>query len=386
MPNSKMTAVMQPTIGGDAKLDLGDKHVMQAIPPTREYATNIPGLSTESVNSWETFKLAALRLRDHGNKSVVLAIDGTTPLTKFFPLLPKIVFENIPFTNCALDYRFDDEDGKSAGASLVADIKLQGPLQDLSRVFSTVLGQEEPILRVSAYLGTILDIDVVIDSLTLVGCFIGCNRFFPINSKVLQITSLGATISISRSGESFLMDAPKAALLPDVIAETLGSSPALQESVAGNFIPAINGTNALAEPNVIGNGALDKDSITVNGKIGKALEEKLAHEAIDHSKVGAQVKNEKEDVQQVRKYIKYCIFGSVELAVPGHVLPFSLDLDLSVSKELYLFTMAPKGPKHAWNDVFGFENIDVCLLYLFNAASRLTFFSSKMLYSACAIH
>ena len=77
----------------------------------------------------------------------------------------------------------------------------------------------------TAFFGVVLyyDEDVAIESLTLAGCFVGCNVQYPTNSKLLYITSLGATISITKDGKPALLEAAKAATLPDIVAEEVCS-------------------------------------------------------------------------------------------------------------------------------------------------------------------
>lgn len=208
-----------------ARPDLGESKIVQAVSASAEAADNEREFGQKKVNSLEAFKIAALKFKEAGHTSVKIEIDEKTPLFNFFPLLPQSIFRSIPFKNCALEYRFNTEGDKPAGASLVAEIELKGPLGELWEVFNTVLGQEEPVLRVTAFLGVILehDKDVAIESLTLAGCFIGCNIQYPTDSKLLRITSLGATISITKDGEAVLLDAAKAAVLPNIVGEKVSS-------------------------------------------------------------------------------------------------------------------------------------------------------------------
>ena len=204
-----------------ARPELGEVRLAQVVPASVEAVDNTRQTGQKKVNSWQAFNIAALKLKEAGHTSVKLEIDERTPLFDFFPRLPRSVFESIPFKKCALEYRFDVEGDKPAGASLVAEIELKGPLNKLYEVFSSVLGQQEPILRVTAFLGVTLDDgkDVEIESLTLAGCFVGCNIQYPTDSKLLRITSLGATISITKDGKAVSLDAARASVLPDIVGE-----------------------------------------------------------------------------------------------------------------------------------------------------------------------
>lgn len=66
-----------------------------------------------------------------------------------------------------------------------------------------------------------------------------------------------------------------------------------------------------------------------------------------------------EGEEEVSRFINYSIFGTVELPVPGQPLALALDLDISIIKDMMVFTMSPKGKEKAWDDVFGFDNFDV---------------------------
>ena len=187
----------------EARPDLGPSKLVQAVPTSASAADSQPERDNGQgkVSSWQAFKLAALKLKEAGHTSVKIEIDEKTPLYKFFPLLPRSIFRSIPFKNCALEYRFDSEGDKPAGASLVAEIELKGPLGELVDVFKSVLGQKESVLRVSAFLGVTpldYDKDVEIESLSMAGCFLGCNIQYPADTKLIRITSLGATIGTVR--------------------------------------------------------------------------------------------------------------------------------------------------------------------------------------------
>lgn len=70
--------------------------------------------------------------------------------------------------------------------------------------------------------------------------------------------------------------------------------------------------------------------------------------------------DEEEGDEEASRYINYSLFGTVELPVPGQPLALALDLDLSIIKNIILFTMSPKGKEKAWDNVFGFDHFDVC--------------------------
>ena len=295
------------------------------------------------MRSWQAFKKAASKLKEAGYKSARFEIDPTTSLTKFFPLVSPDIFEEIPFTNCALEYRFEAEGDKPAGASLTAELELKGPLERLWQVFSTVLGQQEPKLRVTGFLGLNLaeDQDVLIDSLTLVGCFIGCNIAYPTDSKLIRITSLGAAISITKKGEAVLLDAAKAAVLPSAVAEEVSTSLELHNDLVGGT------AETLSTPPE--NGKLSADESEETEEEADAMPQGQEHE-------------EEETEEQPSSHINYSVFGVVELPVPGQPLALTLDLALSVIEGMLLFTMSPKDSKKAWDNVFGFDNIDVRIL------------------------
>lgn len=283
-----------------------------------------------------------MKLKEAGHKSARFEMDPRTSLTKFFPLVSPDIFEEIPFRNCALEYRFKAEGDKPAGASLTTELELKGPLKELWQVFSTVLGQQEPNLRVTAFLGLNLaeEEDVLIDSLTLVGCFIGCNIAYPTDSKLIRITSLGAAISISKKGDAILLDAAKAAVLPSAVAEEVSTGLELQNDLVGGT------SKALSTPH-------EKMSSDESGET----------EEEDDAISQGQADDEEETEEQPSSHINYSLFGAVELPVPGQPLALTLDLDISVIKGMLLFTMSPKGSKKAWDNVFGFDNIDVRFLY-----------------------
>ena len=317
--------------------------ILQAVPALKDSADNVRKSVPKKVSSWQAFKKAASKLKEAGYKSAKIEIDPRTSLTKFFPLLSPGIFEEIPFKNCALEYRFEAEGDKAAGASLTAELELKGPLRRLWQVFSTVLGQQEPTLRVTGFLGLNLaeDQDVLIDSLTLVGCFIGCNIAYPTDSKLIRITSLGAAISITKKGDAVLLDAAKAAVLPSVVAEEVITSLELHDDLVG-------GT------------AKTPSTPSENGKLSTDESEETEEEDDEMSE--EQGDEEEETEEQPSSHINYSVFGVVQLAVPGQPLPLTLDLDLSVIKGMLLFTMSPKGSKKAWDNVFGFDNIDVRIL------------------------
>ena len=343
---SKRESSAAPSLLGtrEARPDLGDKTILQAVPASTESANNVRKSVPKKVGSWQAFKKAALKLKEAGHESVKIEIDPRTSLTKFFPLVSPDIFEEIPFKNCALEYRFKAEGDKPAGASLTAELELKGPLKRLWQIFSTVLGQQEPNLRVTAFLGLNLaeEEDVLIDSLTLVGCFIGCNIAYPTDSKLIRITSLGAAISISKNGDAVLLDAAEAAVLPSAVAEGVNTSLELHNDLVGGT------SKALSTP--LEDGKLSGD------------ESEEAQEEDDEMSQG-QADDEEETEEQPSSHIKYSVFGAVELPVPGQPLALPLDLDLSVIKGMLLFSMSPKASKKAWDNVFGFDNIDVRFLH-----------------------
>ena len=363
---------------GEVRPVLEGKEIVQALPSAASSANNTRKAGQKKISSWDAFKKAALKLKDAGHKSVKLEIDPKTPLSKFFPLLPRSVFESVPFKNCALEYRFQDEGDKLAGASLVAEIELKGPLQELLQIFSIVLGQREPVLRVAAFLGVVLDADTDfgIDSLTLVGCFLGCNVQYPSDSRLIRITSLGATISITKSGEPALLDVAKASVLPSVIAEEVASSLALQEINVQATVEALSVTFERESEKATDDLASTETTIIDNEE--EADDSTKDEEEDDEAeKEGGDAGDNEEGVSN---HINYSIFGTVELPVPGQALALTLDLDLSVIKGMLLFTMSPKGASKAWDNVFGFDNIDVYSLDSNNIVDKLISNSSRMFY------
>ena len=103
-------------------------------------------------------------------------------------------------------------------------------------MLGTALGQREPVLRVTAFLGATLsaDGDEEIDSFSLGGCIFGCNLHYPADWKLIWITSLGATISTSMKGEAVVLNDATAALSPTTMPE-LGRVPlALQGAPTGD--------------------------------------------------------------------------------------------------------------------------------------------------------
>ncbi|KAL8821966.1 MAG: hypothetical protein Q9191_007208, partial [Dirinaria sp. TL-2023a] len=350
----------------EARPELGTVKLVQAVPASAEAADNRKGKTGQGkVDSWQAFKAAALKLREAGHTSVKIEIDENTPLFKFFPLLPRRVFDTLPFKNCALEYRFESEGGKPAGASLIAEVELSGPLGRLSDVFTSVLGQEESVFRVTAFLGVVLDYDkdIAIESLTLAGCFVGCNIQYPAASKLLRITSLGASISIAKNGEAGLLDAAKAAILPNPVEENVAGKITAQEQLAIETATtqptSIEDTKPIAthditRPEVIEDVIMKiKDEIEAEEEDGEVeeVEESTDAEADDED-------DGDEDEEKVSHYINYSIFGTVELPVPGQPLALALDLDVSVVKDMMVLTMSPKGEKKAWDNVFGFDNFD----------------------------
>ena len=328
---------------GEARPYLGDKAILQAVPASTDSADNVRKSAPKKVRSWQAFKKAASKLKEAGYKSAKFEIDPRTSLTKFFPLVSPDIFEEIPFKECALEYRFEAEGDKPAGASLTAELELKGPLQALWQVFSTLLGQQEPKLRVTGFLGLNLaeDHDVLIDSLTLVGCFIGCNIAYPTDSKLIRITSLGAVISITKKGDAVLLDAAKAAVLPSAVAEEVSTSLEVHNDLVSGK------AETLTTPRE-------------NGKLSADESEETEEE--DDAMPQGQEDEEAETEEQPSSHINYSIFGVVELPVPGQPLALTLDLALSVIKGMLLFTMSPKGSEKAWDNVFGFDNIDVRIL------------------------
>ena len=329
---------------GEARPYLGDKSILQAVPASTDSADNVRKSAPKTVRSWQAFKKAASKLKEAGYKSAKFEIDPRTSLTKFFPLISRAIFEEIPFNDCALEYRFEAEGDKPAGASITAEIGLKGPLKRLWQVFSTVLGQQETKLRVTGFLGLNLaeDQDVLIDSLTLVGCFIGCNIAYPTDSKLIRITSLGAAISITKKGDAVSLDAAKAAVLPSAVAEDVSTSLELHNDLVGGTAETLS-----APPE--------------NGKLSNDEREETEEEDDDAMSQG-QGDEEEETEEQPSSHVNYSVFGVVELPVPGQPLALTLDLALSVIKGMLLFTMSPKGSKKAWDNVFGFDNIDVRIL------------------------
>ena len=345
--------------------------LVQAVPASADAADNSKRRTGQGkVDSWQAFKIAALKLKEAGHTSVKIEIDGNTPLSRFFPLLPRSIFKTLPFKNCALEYRFESEGGKPAGASLIAEIELKGPLGEIWDVFNSVLDQEEPVLRVTAFLGVILDYDqdIAIESLTLAGCFVGCNIQYPATSKLLRITSLGASISIAKNGEAALLDIAKAAVLPNAIEEKTNGQLTAQEQLAIETEKVLPTSSEEAKPIIwhdttrlevvedtvmrTGDGVETDEEDQEEEQDGKDEEVEETADAEDNE-------NEDEDGEKASQYINYSIFGTVELPVPGQPLALALDLDLSVVKDMMIFTMSPKGEKKAWDNVFGFDNFDV---------------------------
>ena len=329
---------------GEARPFLGEKTILQAVPASTDSADNVRKSAPKKVRSWQAFKKAASKLKEAGYNSARFEIDPRTSLTKFFPLVSPDIFEEISFNQCALEYRFEAEGDKPAGASLTAELELKGPLERLGQVFSTVLGQQEPKLRVTGFLGLNLaeDQDVLIDSLTLVGCFVGCNIAYPTDSKLVRITSLGAAISITKKGDAVLLDAAKAAVLPSAVAEEVSTSLELHNDLVGGKAETL--------PTPPENGRLSAD------------ESEETEEEDDAMSQGQGEDEEEETEEQPSSHINYSVLGVVELPVPGQPLALTLDLALSVIKGMLLFTMSPKGSKKAWDNVFGFDNIDVRIL------------------------
>ena len=328
---------------GEARPYLGDKTILQAVPASIDSADNVHKSAPKKVRNWQAFKKAASKLKEAGYKSARFEIDSRTSLTKFFPLISPDIFEQIPFKDCALEYRFEAEGDKPAGASLTAELELKGPLKRLWQVFSIVLGQQEPKLRVTGFLGLNLaeDQDVLIDSLTLIGCFIGCNIAYPTNSKLIRITSLGAAISISKKGDAVLLDAAKAAVLPSAVAEQVSTSLEVHNDLIGGMV------ESLSTP-------------PENAKLSTGESEEIEED--DDAMSQGQEDEEEKTEEQPSSHINYSVFGVVELPVPGQPLALTVDLALSVIKGMLLFTMSPKGSKKAWDNVFGFDNIDVRIL------------------------
>ena len=361
----------------EARPELGKVKLVQAIPASADAADNNRRKSGQGkVDSWQAFKVAALKLKEAGHTSVKVEIDGDTPLFKLFPLLPRSIFQTLPFKNCALEYRFESEGGKPAGATLIAEVELTGPLRELRDVFNSVLGQEEPVLRVTAFLGVILDYDkdIMIESLTLAGCFVGCNIQYPATSKLLRITSLGASISIAKNGKAALLDVAKAAVLPSAIeeknrqltaqeqlaietAKVLPTSPENTKSIA----PLGTACSEMLEDAVI----KDEDGVEADEEEQEEEEQDGEDEEVEESADAEsnedEHEDEDEDEEKVSHYINYSIFGTVELPVPGQPLALALNLDLSTVKDMVIFTMSPKGEKKAWDNVFGFDHFDVRL-------------------------
>ncbi|KAI9842409.1 MAG: hypothetical protein M1837_007154 [Sclerophora amabilis] len=334
------------TSPSEARPTLGDKKLVQAVPAAATSADNKRGTGQEKVDSWEAFKTAALILKEAGHES------------------------STPFKNCALEYRFDPEGDKPAGAYFIAEIELKGPLSQICQVFGTVLGVQEPVLRVTAFLGVTLaaDKDIAIDSLTLVGCFVGCNVQYPADSKLVRITSLGATISITKKGEAVLLDVAKAAVLPSVIAEEVGSSLALQETLVSETAMALSTPLEESKSSALNGTAKGKTLELKVAKDGEEAEEEEEEDGEgdgegemqdDEEEEGKEDEEQTEDEEQVSRHINYSIFGTVEVPVPGQPLALTVDLDLSIVKGMLLFTMSPKGSKKAWDNVFGFDNIDL---------------------------
>ena len=255
---------------------------------------------------------------------------------------------------------------------MIAEVELNGPLVEIWDVFNSVLGQEEPVLRVTAFLGVILENDkgVAIESLTLAGCFVGCNIQYPASSKLLRITSLGASISIANNGEAALLDAAKAAVLPNAIEEKTNGQLTAQEQLAVETEKVLPTSSEDAKPiapydttnsEILGDAMIEAVEETEDEE--KEEEQDGADEEIEASAdtEGGENgdENEDEDEEKLSHYINYSIFGTVELPVPGQPLALALDLDLSVVKNMMIFTMSPKGEKKAWDNVFGFDNFDV---------------------------
>lgn len=242
-------------------------------------------------------------------------------------------------------------------------------------VFNSVLGQEEPVLRVTAFLGVILDDDkdVAIESLTLAGCFVGCNIQYPATSKLLRITSLGASISIAKNGEAALLDAAKAAILPNAIEEKTNGQLTAQEQLAIETAkilpPSSEDPKPIAPHDTACAEVLDDAIREANDRVEADEEGEEEEEAEQDGEdeehedsadaEGNEDEDEDEDEEKVSHYINYSIFGTVELPVPGQPLALALDLDLSVVKDMMIFTTSPKGEKKAWDNVFGFDNFDV---------------------------
>ena len=356
----------------EARPELGKVKLVQAVPASADAADNNRRKTGQGkVDSWQAFKVAAFKLKEAGHTSVKIEIDGNTPLVKFFPLVPRSIFRTLPFKNCALEYRFESEGGKPAGASLIAEVELNGPLGEIWDVFNSVLGQEEPVLRVTAFLGVILDNDkdVAIESLTLAGCFVGCNIQYPATSKLLRITSLGASISIAKNGEAALLDAAKAAVLPNAIEEKTNGELTAQEQLAVETAKVLPTSSEAAKPiapyDTTSSEMLEDAMIEAveeeedEEKEEQDGEDEEMEDSADTEGDEDRDENEDEDEEKVSHYINYSIFGTVELPVPGQPLALALDLDLSVVKDMMIFTMSPKGEKKAWDNVFGFDNFDV---------------------------
>ena len=349
---------------------MGKVKLVQAVPASADAADNSKRKTGQGkVDSWQAFKIAALKLKEAGHTSVKIEIDGNTPLSRFFPLLPRTIFQTLPFKNCALEYRFESEGGKPAGASLIAEIELKGPLGEIWDVFNSVLGQEEPVLRVTAFLGVILDYDkdIAIESLTLAGCFVGCNIQYPATSKLLRITSLGASISITKDGEAALLDIAKAAVLPNAIEEKTNGQLTAQEQLAietEKVLPNSSEDAKSITPHDTTRSEVIEDIIMRTGDGVEADEEDQEEQDGEYEEIQGTAdaegdENEDEDEEKASHYVNYSIFGTVELPVPGQPLALALDLDLSVVKDMMIFTMSPKGEKKAWDNVFGFDNFDV---------------------------
>ena len=224
----------------------------------------------------------------------------------------------------------------------------------------------------TAFLGVILDNDkdVAIESLTMAGCFVGCNIQYPVTSKLLRITSLGASISIAKNGEAALLDAAKAAVLPNAIEEETNGQLTAQEQLAVETAKVLPTSSEDAKPiapyDTTSSEMLEDamiEDVEEEEDQEKEEEQDGADEEIEESADTERDEdgdeNEDEDEEKVSHYINYSIFGTVELPVPGQPLALALDLDLSVVKEMMIFTMSPKGEKKAWDNVFGFDNFDV---------------------------